>query len=489
MILNTPSFLIALASLPLGVLTLKALWKLRRNSFPTVPCDPSRVVVGNALEFAGENPRDYLVSRHRKYGPLLSVDLISYRAISVGDTELVKQILFAPLKTFVPGYDEVWKYYEDIGVSLIGFGGEQWRTERQAFTPALLRDGPVKTMFPLFVKHIEEALTKWSCGVSNVWAIDQELKLVAIKIILEVAFGKTVEGVNGGTAVLKNVEVIMSEVERRMSSLVHLWRIMPTIYSIPYNRSVRALVQLADNIITARLSGKDPVKDDVLEHMLISYKEGTFPYERLRANVIGVLIGGFDTSSSVMTMAVHSLANHPDVQRKAIEEVDRVLGGATPTYEDLDRLPYLTAVINETIRLYAPAFIVSRKTTGEYKLGDVTLPPNTMVFMAFAYMQTDPNIWGTDSDEFRPERMLGDTNSEQKSLLSQSFLPFSAGMRMCPGRMVAMLEMRTVLAMLLQKFELAPVTGHEKVKMGVRLIYKPIENVYVQLIQRQKVSE
>jgi cytochrome P450 len=149
------------------------------------------------------------------------------------------------------------------------------------------------------------------------------------------------------------------------------------------------------------------------------------------------------------------LARSPPIQRAVREEVVAVLGGRAPEPEDLPRLDLLTRVIQESLRLYPPGWILTRQSLEDDELGGYHVPARSLVFASEYALHRDPRFWedpeGFDPDHFLPERA--------KARPHYAYLPFGGGPHQCIGASFAMTEMQVVLAMVLRAYHLELVPG------------------------------
>jgi len=166
----------------------------------------------------------------------------------------------------------------------------------------------------------------------------------------------------------------------------------------------------------------------------------------LRDLVLNFLIAGRDTTAQALSWTIFCLCSHPEVEAKARQEVSDVCGARGPAYEDLNRLPYMNAVLSEALRLYPSVPIDIKLALEDDVWPDGTkIPAGTNIVYNIYTMGRDPLIWGPDAEEFRPERWL-----EMSSAPDNYHYPvFNGGPRECLGRRLAMVEMKTCLAMLL----------------------------------------
>ena len=166
-----------------------------------------------------------------------------------------------------------------------------------------------------------------------------------------------------------------------------------------------------------------------------------------------------DTTAIVLEWALAELINHPEVLRKAQKEIDEVVGKSRLAEEsDCPRLQYLQAIIKETFRLHPPIPMISRKSIQECKINGYTIPANSLLFVNIWAIGRDPKVW-KDPFKFQPERFLKSNEADNSSGLIDvkgfhyQLLPFGTGRRGCPGISLAMQELPTILAAMIQCFD------------------------------------
>jgi cytochrome P450 len=169
------------------------------------------------------------------------------------------------------------------------------------------------------------------------------------------------------------------------------------------------------------------------------------------------MAAGHETTANALTWTFYLLSEHPDVREKLLEELQAVLGGRVPLVEDLPNLPYLEWVLNESMRLYPPAWVQGRRSVEAFELDGVRFPAGTMVMFSQWVIHRLPEIWG-DAEAFRPERW--DPVAGQK-VLSWSYFPFGGGPRICIGMPFAQLEAKLLLATILPRFTPRVMPGYQ----------------------------
>jgi cytochrome P450 len=175
-----------------------------------------------------------------------------------------------------------------------------------------------------------------------------------------------------------------------------------------------------------------------------------FSDRQLRDETITFLLAGHETTANALTWTFHLLSRHPEVERQLREELAAVLGGRAPTLDDLPRLVVTKQVIQESMRLYPPIWIIERRVIADDQAGGFHLPAGSAVVIAPYALHRHPAFW-KDPDTFDPSRFA--------VAAPDAYLPFGAGPRSCIGDGFAMLEAQLITAMVVQSFRLRGVPG------------------------------
>jgi cytochrome P450 len=161
--------------------------------------------------------------------------------------------------------------------------------------------------------------------------------------------------------------------------------------------------------------------------------------------------------ASALTWAWHLLVTNPDALGRLREEVDAVCPDGTPGFDDLARLPWTSAVLDETLRLYPPAWLVTRRSLAADVLAGFVVPADALVIVSPWLVHRHAASW-SDPERFDPSRFLGVDGLRRRDLVASSaYLPFGAGPRLCVGRDMALLEGALVLASLVARVDLEAV--------------------------------
>ena len=181
-----------------------------------------------------------------------------------------------------------------------------------------------------------------------------------------------------------------------------------------------------------------------------------------------------------LTFAFHLLGRHPDIQQKVRDEVKDVLGDNPPTAAQLiGELPYTTAVLKETMRLYPAAPITGRRAVEDTTIGGYDIPAGSDVVLSVWSIHRRADLW-PEPDRFNPDRFLGNPDIGR-----YDWLPFGAGPRACIGQHFSMLESLATIAELVRDFEFtAPADSSDHVPVGSGITLFPLEPVLSEVVPR-----
>jgi cytochrome P450 len=189
-----------------------------------------------------------------------------------------------------------------------------------------------------------------------------------------------------------------------------------------------------------------------------------------------LFLAGFETTATALTWTLYLLARHPETAAKLSAEVDAVVGGRRPTWDDLSRLSYSALVVHEAMRLYPPVYAIARRCVARNDLGGYAIAEGTPVLISIYGVHRAP-VWGPDAGEFRPERFAsGDWPK-------RAYMPFAAGQHLCIGNDFSMVEMAVTLARIAQRYRLS-LADHAPVGENARITLVPDREIFVRLEPR-----
>ncbi|KAL4873964.1 hypothetical protein BDV12DRAFT_205389 [Aspergillus spectabilis] len=243
-----------------------------------------------------------------------------------------------------------------------------------------------------------------------------------------------------------------------------------------FQDDIAVLRDTAQGVLKARKEGKSD-RNDLLAAMLRGVDSQTgqkMTDESIMDNLITFLIAGHETTSGLLSFVFYQLLSHPETYRKAQQEVDDVVGQGVIEVSHLSKLPYINSVLRETLRLNAtiPLFTVE-PFEDTLLAGKYPVKAGETIVNLLAKSHLDPEIYGDDAQEFKPERMSDEVFNTRQKQFPNAWKPFGNGMRACIGRPFAWQEALLVMVMLLQNFDFSLDSPNYQLKFKQTLTIKP----------------
>ncbi|GLT62245.1 hypothetical protein SLA2020_348950 [Shorea laevis] len=359
-----------------------------------------------------------------------------------------------------------------LASGLATYNGDKWAKHRRLLNPAFHQE-KLKLMLPAFYQSCNEMIVKWEKLVSqegsselDVWPHFSSLTSDAIS---RTAFGSSYE--EGKKIFRLQDEQAQLIIQLFQSIYIPGLRLLPTKRKKRMKEVGRQIRTSLKGIIDKRLNAMKDGKaanDDLLGILL----ESNLSESKGLGGDVGMSMddvieecklfyfAGQETSSVLLAWTMVLLSQYPDWQARAREEVLAVFGNNEPNFDSLNHLKIVTMILYEVLRLYPPLPSLVRTTHKETKLGNLTLPAGVEVALPTALVHHDPELWGDDVKEFKPERFAEGISKATKNQVS--FFPFAWGSRICIGQNFSLTEARMAMAMMLKRFwfELSPSYTH-----------------------------
>ncbi|MFI5592145.1 cytochrome P450 [Amycolatopsis sp. NPDC051758] len=418
----------------------------------TVGEAPGRVPLLGHVPQLWRRPLEFLTSLPA-HGDLVAFRLGPRLAYIACHHDLVTQLLHDS-RTFDKGGPLFEKARLLVGDGLVSSGFESHRRQRRLVQPAFHR-ARMPHYIDIMAEEIDAELSSWRPGVAfNVSDITHGLTL---RITARTMFATRI-GEDAVRAVTECMPVIMQGVYRRMISPTSLIEKIPNKHNRLFAEAqVRMRDVISDTVAEYRRSGAD--QGDVLSILVNQRDEETgegLTDQEIHDQVMTVLIGGTETTGNTLAWTFHLLARHPEIEAKLQDEVTTVFGGRRPTSADLPRLEYTDRVLTETLRMYPPAWLLSRTTTRDVEIAGARLSAGTPVFYSSYLLGRNPEMF-PDPDRYDPDRWLPE---RAKQLPRNAVLPFGQGNRKCIGDNFGIAETTLTLAAAVARWRLRPVPGH-----------------------------
>ena len=280
----------------------------------------------------------------------------------------------------------------------------------------------------------------------------------AIKAGAEALFGADVSADAGHIG--QSISELMEEFGRVLGLAARFqppaW--VPTPTNRRFKASTRKVDQVILGIIEARRRKPEAAQNDLLSLLINARDEdgGRMTDAQVRDEAVTLFLAGHETTALALTYSLYLLATHPECQTRLADELQRVLGGRTPSLADLENLTYTDAVVLESMRLYPPAWGIAREALTDVEIGGYAFRKGAAFVMSPWVLHHDPKNFD-EAEAFKPQRWENDLLHR---LPKFAYFPFGGGPRVCIGNRFAMMEAKLVLAVALQRFrfEVAPQT-------------------------------
>jgi cytochrome P450 len=406
--------------------------------------------------------------QHRRHGDVVHMRLLNYHHYSFFHPHQIREVLVEKADAFIRFEHPMRVLAQGQGQSVLITEGEVWKKQRRTLQP-----GFSPKRFPGYATQMTNAIAETLATLPlDAKPVDFEhtMNHIAIDVILRTMFSTKVaeDSTQIEQAVRKGSEIANAE--------MFLPFMVPGWLPIRHNAEKRQAFGLIDDLVWShvharRASGES--RDDLLGMMLsaVDEEEGSGLSDRqVRDEMMTTFMAGHETNASGLTWAGWALAAHPDMAARVTAEVDEVLGGRVPTFDDVARLPYLGAFLKECLRLYPPALgVFLRRAVEDVRIRDWLVPKGSLVNILSIVPHMDPR-WFPDPGRFDPSRFMGDA---AKTIERGAYLPFGTGPRVCIGQGFAAMEMTLILAMLVQRFTLRPAPGQQQPGIRMQVTLRP----------------
>lgn len=341
---------------------------------------------------------------------------------------------------------------EFLGKGLLVSEGGFWLRQRRLMQPAFHRQR-VAAYGQVMGEQAQRLSARWRDGERR--DIAEDMMSLTLAIVVRCLFGLELED-GAASTVAPALGVVMDHFSKMQALVVPSW--VPTPENLRYRAAVRQLYRTVDEIVRRRReTGGDT--GDLLSMLLEARDEdgSRMSDQQVRDEAITLMLAGHETTAITLSFCWELLSRSPEAEAALHRELDSVLGGREPTVEDLASLPYTEGVVKESLRLFPPAWSLSREAVEADEIGGWHIPARAMVWMNQWTVHRDPRFY-KEPLAFQPQRWV---DGLERTLPRYAFFPFGGGPRLCIGLSFAMMEARLVLATLARRFRLERLTQGE----------------------------
>ncbi|XP_030928905.1 cytochrome P450 714A1-like isoform X4 [Quercus lobata] len=437
----------------------------------------------------------YFEHWRKEYGLIYTYSTGMRQHLYVNQPELVKEMNQCITLALGKPYYVTKRLAPMLGNGILRSNGLIWAQQRKIVAPEFFMD-KVKGMVGLMLESAQPLLRKWEDyiedqgGVTADIQVDEDLKSVSADVISRACFGSSyfkgkeiflklrslqkaisqqgfLLGVTsfGGRFLQTGKQKEISNLEREIESLI--WKVVKEREQecLETCSSEKDLLQL---IMEAAMTDQSLGKD--------SAKSKSFIVD----NCKNIYFAGHESTAVAASWCLLLLAIHPEWQDRIRKEVAQVCPNGLPDVNSVMNLKTVTIVIQEVLRLYPPAAFVSREALEETQVGNIVIPKGVCLWTLIPTLHRDPNIWGPDVNDFRPDRFTDGVSKACK--FPQAYIPFGLGPRLCLGKNFAMVQLKVLLSLIVSNFafSLSPTYQHSP---AYKMIVEPGNGVHI-LIKR-----
>jgi cytochrome P450 len=439
-----------------------------------VPPGPRGLALLQATFSFSRNPLDMLTGIAREYGDIVLLRFPLNHRILLSNPTDIEQVLVVDHQKFHKGIMLKHAAQRLLGQGLLLSEGEFWRRQRRLAQPAFQRARTVAHA-PVMAEYARAHVAPWRDG--EVRDIVTEMLDLTSAIAVKTLFG--VELKSEAVSVGRALQLIVRHEFHRLRWPVRLPVFLPTPQQKRIEEAYRYLDSIVFRIIDERRKSAEP-GNDLLSMLLHAVDEdgSQMTPQQLRDETMTLFLAGHETTALTLAWTWYLLSENLRTELCLHEELARVLGGRAPEADDLARLSYLTAVIQESLRLFPPAYVMGRTSIEPFQVRGYAFKPGTTVIFMPWILHRDPRYF----DEplvFRPERWL---DGLAHRLPNYSYFPFGAGPRRCIGEGFALMEAALVAATIAQRFRFRLVADH-------RVVPEPLITLHPKFGMRMTVTE
>jgi cytochrome P450 len=410
---------------------------------------------GLELTSAGVSAAHYLPgffeTLARRYGDVARVSLGPARFILVSTPELAKDLLVDHDDRFEKGRGERRFTQRLLGRGVLGSEGEFHRRQHHLLMP-IVHAPAIDRFAQVMVERAVRMQEGWRDG--QVVDVSRLLDETTLSVMVEVLFGASVDGHVG------------SELRGALTGAVDALEDLPvpvlpgsSRLPLPANRRFERVVARLDSLVLPMIAERrHAVGDGDLLSSLVgaTHPDGGAMDDRLVRDEAMSIFRGHKTTGTAVAWTWHLISRHPDVEARLFEEIDAVLGDRAPTADDLHQLRYCRMVVDESMRLFPPAWMLARRAVLDHEMGGYRVPIGSTVITSSYVIHRDVRVHA-DARRFEPERFEPE---RRRSWHPLAYFPFGGGPKMCLGDAFAPFEAVLLLAVIGRRWRLRPAPGH-----------------------------
>lgn len=441
------------------------------------PATPQGYPLVGMLPHVRRDPLGFFAQMARDYGGAVLIDLGLDKVLMLTEPEYVKHVLQDNYENYHKS-----KFYRPLkpifGDGIITAEDDAWLHQRLA-TAKSFHGSYIRRMTADMTDAVGDMLKRWEARCrdgNNSVEISSEMAHVTLDILCRTLFGVHLAGEH--RRIYDALTTMLRDAERRIWSAFPLPSWAPTAGNLKARKAVRVLEEFIERAIAEHT--KSPrAKDNLLSILIETQGSGVLgggSARLLRDQMLTFLMAGHETTANGLAWTWYLLSKNPQAGRGVKEEIERVLKGRIPTFDDLPNLTYTKMVFDEALRILPPVWTISRCAMGDDSIDGIDIPKGTSVMICPYALHRRADLW-PNPEGFDPERFAP---GMEKQRARHAYIPFGGGPRTCLGNRFAATEALLALAMTLQRYDLELVPG-QRVEPEPMITLRPRNGIMMRL--------
>jgi cytochrome P450 len=440
-----------------------------------LPGPKARPLMGNVREINAEPLHQVLENWGREFGPLYRFRILRKQLMVTSDRDMIATLL-RDRPDAMRRSSRTADMLNEVGTrGLFTAEGDDWRRQRKLVMRAMTPE-VIHSFFPTLTALTERLRLRWEAAIDAGKPVDvlRDLKAYTLDVTIGLAMGQDINTLELEAHPLqRDIEFLFKLVARRLTSPFAYWRV-PILKRADDHEATAAARRIQHAIFGFIAEARKRIERDpslrqkpsnMLEALIVARDEpdSGLTDEAVVGNAITMVFAGEDTTSNTTAWLLDFLATHPQAADRMAEEAREVLGeqAVLADYRRLDRLKYIDAATREAMRLKPVAPFMAAEANQDVVLGDLAVPEGTVIFMLLR-LASERDSELAQPQQFMPERWLDGPDGQAGSHgddPGRKLFPFGGGPRFCPGRYLAMAEIKMVMSMLTRHFAVERVAG------------------------------
>lgn len=425
---------------------------MSKNTSKEISGPKSHWLFGLMREFLGDT-LGFLQDVRNNYGPVSKFRILRVYNYLISDPEQIEIIFQDKCNLFIKNTGFFRHFYDIFGQGLLTSEGSHWKKNRKLISP-VFRPNNISEYVHEFESLTNSEIVNWGSKI-NLDFHEVAMRLTA-NIATKTLFG--IDNYNHDHKLQRSIRVLEQQIAVRIGRPFIFQDYLPTRSNFQYRSSLRYLERTVQSLIEEFKRNKKGDKSVLSLLVDAKYEDGSLVTKKqLRDEALTLFLAGHDSTAILLSWMFYLVSVNESVLKRLRAEWDTVLGDSEIEFKSLQNLKYTLAVIDETLRLYPPAYIIGRQTTDDYKLGDYVIPAGAPVVIS-PYVMGRSRKYFENPDEFDPDRW---TTEFRNSLPKGAFIPFGGGKRTCIGEYFAKIEAMTVMISILMKYNIKYTGGSD----------------------------